>query len=95
MSSEILRIFYADCITEALFQITALNTTKKKALGENFFSKITKDFNSFFSFTNTAATDLILLHWHPPHNCRSLAAIHSIKWFQTVFFFNLHYFSSV
>lgn len=72
LSSGILRIFYAEYITEAIFQITALWANKKKAPGGEFlgfftiffFSHITKDFNSFFFLINTAATNAILLHWH-------------------------------
>lgn len=54
MSNRILRILDADYITEAIFQITALGATKKKAFGlcflDYFFSKITKDFNRFIFF---------------------------------------------
>jgi len=49
MPSGILRIFHAEYITEAIFQITALRATKKKALGGGcFFQRLQKTLTAFF-----------------------------------------------
>lgn len=55
MSSGILRIFYAEYITEAIFQITALRATKKKALGGIFLI-------FFFFFQRSQKTLLTFLN---------------------------------